>query len=253
MRTSTRWKLIGIASLSTLASLSGSAFADLLYDCSLVGNPSYNALDSLNLNITAPLTRDDMESAMTDLKAYCCQIGVVTDKCESVAQSRTNPESPYIFDQLVSRGFFKLDNKIDGSKDAKADAWFMKVKERTDSGKGKVPVSIQNTFVDVRQPAKWYQPNLTEDTCEIKNYDDLDLAARYTAVCMQSACITRKFFLASSDLNSRYNQSACESMARKRIEDEMTYIQTLMVRKTNTLMDDVRSTYTKSYLLETRW
>lgn len=83
--------------------LGGSVFADIVYDCSLVANPNYNALDSLNLNITAPFTRDDMESAMTDLKAYCCQTGKLKDNCESVKQSTTNPESPYIFDQLVSR------------------------------------------------------------------------------------------------------------------------------------------------------
>lgn len=103
------------------------------------------------------------------------------------------------------------------------------------------------------QPAKWYQPNINPGSCEIKNYDSLDLAARYTAVCMQSACITNKFFLATTDVNQRYDQAGCERMARQRIEDEMTYVQTLMVRKTNSLMTDTWETYAQSYMLETRW
>ena len=104
----------------------------------------------------------------------------------------------------------------------------------------------------MRQPAKWYQPSLNNANCEIRNYNELDLAARYTAVCRQAACITNKFFLAVGDLDNRMNLTACEAVARKRIEDEMTYVQTLMVRKSNTLMNDVRSAYTQSYLLETR-
>ena len=103
MRSYRAWKLIGIAAISYLATLGGTAFADLLYDCSLVANPGYNALDLLNLNITSPLTRDDMESAMTDLRAYCCQKGIVTDKCENIQNNQSNAESPLIFDHLVSR------------------------------------------------------------------------------------------------------------------------------------------------------
>ena len=103
MRSYRAWKLIGIAAISYLATLGGTAFADLLYDCSLIANPGYNALDLLNLNITSPLTRDDMESAMTDLRAYCCQKGIVTDKCENIQNNQSNAESPLIFDHLVSR------------------------------------------------------------------------------------------------------------------------------------------------------
>ncbi|MBP6910630.1 hypothetical protein KBC03_03440 [Patescibacteria group bacterium] len=102
------------------------------------------------------------------------------------------------------------------------------------------------------QPAKRYEPNLNPSTCEIDNYDSLDLAARYTAVCKQAACITQRFTIAVSDLTPRYDETSCEAMAKKRIEDEMTYIQTLMVRKSNTLMKDMWQSYTQSYLLETR-
>lgn len=102
------------------------------------------------------------------------------------------------------------------------------------------------------QPAKRYEPNINQSTCDIENYDNLDLAARYTAVCKQAACITKKFTIAVSDLNPRYDETNCEAMAKKRIEDEMTYIQTLMVRKSNTLMKDMRQSYTQSYMLETR-
>lgn len=53
--------------------ISGSAFADLLYDYSLIQNDTQSALASLKLNPTAPLVQTDRASAMTDLKAYCCQ------------------------------------------------------------------------------------------------------------------------------------------------------------------------------------
>ncbi len=112
MKTSTAWKLVGIGVIGSLTLVGGSAFADVLYDCSLVSISDYNAIDALKLNIQAPLTKDDMQGALSDLKAYCCQIGAVTNDCDSAKQSTSNPESPYIFDQLVSRGFFKLDNKI---------------------------------------------------------------------------------------------------------------------------------------------
>lgn len=69
---------------------------------------------------------------------------------------------------------------------------------------------------------------------------------------MQSACITSKFLTTTIEIGQRYDTLRCDALTRKRIEDEMKYVQTLMVRKTNTLMNDVRSTYTQSYLLETR-
>ena len=252
MQKSTWWKLIGMTAIGSLALAGGSVSAKLLYDCSLVAVSDHGILQSAAIGWTVPLNQDDMKDALTDLKAYCCQQGEITERCEGVKQSTTNPQSPYMFHQLVSRWFFKLDNKIDGSKDSKADEWKTKLKEWEESGKGNAPVTIQNTFVQTRQPSKRYQPRLIEQTCEIANYNQLDMAARYTAVCMQSACITRKFFVTTSDLDSRYDQTACEAMARRRIETEMTYIQTLMVKKTNTLVWDTWNAYTKNYLVETR-
>ena len=70
---------------------------------------------------------------------------------------------------------------------------------------------------------------------------------------MQSACITDSFTLATNDLTDRTDLNKClYNITSKRINDEMTYIQTLMVRKTNTLMGNVRTTYAQSYFVETR-
>lgn len=55
----------------------------------------------------------------------------------------------------------------------------------------------------------------------------------------------KKFVLATNDLVDRYDTTSCMNMANQRIRDEMTYVQTLMVRKTNTLMKDVWQTYTQ--------
>ncbi|MBP6910631.1 hypothetical protein KBC03_03445 [Patescibacteria group bacterium] len=133
--TSAARKLIGIASIGTLFAVTSSAFADLLYDCSLVGNDVNTKIDGLRLTTKNPLNRDDLSSSMSNLKAYCCQINIASDKCAGPKENTSNPESPYAFDQMVSRGFFKLDNKIDGSKDTKGEERAKKVKEWTESGK----------------------------------------------------------------------------------------------------------------------
>ena len=105
----------------------------------------------------------------------------------------------------------------------------------------------------MRQPTKWLQARIDPKNCEITNYDSLDLAARYAAVCMQSACITNSFVLATNDLQKRTDLNTClYDLTSRRINDEMTYIQTLMVRKTNTLMGNMRTTYAQSYFVETR-
>lgn len=234
------------------ASISSAVFADVVYDCGLVTDDPASLLEKMNLSSNGALKQEDMENAMTDLKAYCCQQQILKNDCDSAGGNNDNPESPYIFDHLVSKWFFKLDNKTDGSKDSKAQERADKLKEREESGKWKTPVTIQNDFVEAWQPTKWRAANIKEENCEITNYDSLDMSARYSAVCLQSACITRKFFSAAWDLDQRYDERACESLAQKRIDNEMTYIQTLMVEKSNLLMKDVWQTYTQSYLLETR-
>lgn len=245
-------KAIGLILLGTLTSFSGFVVADIVYDCDLVANDKYNALSNLWINTLSPLTTNDLESAMTDLKSYCCQIGAIVNQCDGAKQNSTNAESPYIFDQFVSRGFFKLDNKRGNSKDSKADERATQLKTWEEDGNGNAPISLQNSLIQTWQPTKWYQPRINQSNCQIENYEDLDLAARYVAVCRQATCVTRKFFTTNSDLDSRSDLSRCEALAKKRIEDEMTYVQTLMVRKTNTLMSSVWQTYTQSYLLETR-
>lgn len=245
-------KTASIILISFLYSITAVVFADELYDCNLVVNDTTSALNSINLTLKTPLSESDSENAMTDLKAYCCQEDILKNGCDAVSESESNPESPYIFDQLVSRWFFKLDNKVDGSKDTKASERADDLSKREQTWTGNLPVSIQNTFIEVRQPAQWDQANINTHTCEITNYDTLPLSARYTAVCEQSTCITQKFFQAVSDLTQRYDEMACKSMAKKRINDEMSYIQTLMVEKTNALMENVWQTYTQSYMLEDR-
>ncbi len=246
------YKAVWSISLVGLAIASSFASADILYDCSLVANENFNPLSSINVTTVNPLSSDDLEGALADLKSYCCQIGSIVNECEGPTQNTSNAESPYIFDHLVSRWFFKLDDQLGDSKDSKGDEWATKLKEREDDGKWNAPVSLQNTFLQVRDPAGRYKARINNNTCQIENYGDLDLATRYTAVCRQAACVTSKFFVTTSDLDSRYNLAWCEDLAKRRIEDEMTYIQTLMVRKSNTLMTNVWETYTKSYLLETR-
>ena len=88
---------IGIGTISML--LSGAAFADLTYDCSLVVNDS----PKVSVQTTAPLSKEDIASSLTDLKSYCCQQKILVQGCEGAKNSTTNPESPYLFDQLVSR------------------------------------------------------------------------------------------------------------------------------------------------------
>lgn len=128
-------KLLFLASAGAFFAFSSSASADLLYDCSLVGKDATTAMNNLKLTTKNPLNKDDLNISMENLKAYCCQINVSTESCEAAKENTSNPESPYIFDQMISRGFFKLDNKIDGSKDSKGDERAKKVKEWTDSGK----------------------------------------------------------------------------------------------------------------------
>lgn len=245
-------KAISLVTVATLTSLSGFVVADIVYDCDLVASNTYSPLSTLWVSTLNPLSATDLENSLSDLKSYCCQIGSIVDQCEGPKQNTTNAESPYIFDQLVSRGFFKLDNKRGNSKDNKADWRATQLKKREDDGQGEVPIAIQNSFLQTRQPTQRYKARINTTNCQIENYGDLDLAARYVAVCRQAACVTSKFFTTNSDLDARADISACEALAKKRIEDEMTYIQTLMVRKTNTLMSNVWQTYTQSYLLETR-
>ena len=97
------YKIVGIIALAALSTLSSSAFADVLYDCGLVtGNPT-SALESLKIKGVSPLSKDDMNASMNNLKAYCCQQKVFKDACEGSEGNDKNPESPYIFDQFVSQ------------------------------------------------------------------------------------------------------------------------------------------------------
>lgn len=244
-------KLLCIGCMGAVSLMSASVFADLLYDCSLAVNDSSATLDHLSIT-SWPLSKDDRSTAMSNLKAYCCQQWIMQNGCESVSATENNPESPYIFDQLVSQGFFKLDNKLDGNSDTKGKERKEKLTSWEESGKWVVPVVIQSTFVESRQPTKRQQAQLNTNTCDITNYESLDMSARYTAVCLQSACITSTFLNAVWDLDQRYDETNCEAMARQRIDNEMSYVQTLMVQKTNTLMEDTWKTYTQSYMLETR-
>lgn len=148
-------KLIGLTIIGALSIRSAPLFADTLYDCSLVIHEPKDAIDNLKLKSDKPLSTDDMHTAMDNLKAYCCQQEILTEGCESAQENRDNPESPYAFDQLIGKGFFKLDNKVEGSEDSKAKEWKDAVKERTDVGTGKLPVSIQTKFVEIWEPAKW--------------------------------------------------------------------------------------------------
>lgn len=85
------------------ASISGAVFADIVYDCGLVTDDSASLLEKMNLSSNGALKQEDMENAMTDLKAYCCQQQILKNDCDSAGGNNDNPESPYIFDHLVSK------------------------------------------------------------------------------------------------------------------------------------------------------
>lgn len=106
-------KTMSLTIAGALSLVSAPLFADTLYDCSLVINDPHSAIDNLKLQSDKPLSSDDMHAAMDNLKAYCCQQAILTEGCESAKENRDAPEIPYAFDQLVSKGFFKLDNKVE--------------------------------------------------------------------------------------------------------------------------------------------
>lgn len=221
------------------------------FDCSLTTNSQNNLSWTIWLyQKDWPLNTKTLQVAFTHLKNSC-------DNKVWWAESRL------LFDHLLDIWFRKLDAYEDATlrynqeADKKWQERQDKIKEFTDTKKTTTPEDIINTFVDFWGDNPQSKPTLNAITCEVENYDTLNLYKRYLATCEAARCIAIK--KASFVWDDAFQSSAwlvqtnmCATIATNRRNTELAFVRQLTVRAGGRIVESSFTSYTNTYF-KSRW
>lgn len=226
----------------------------LFYDCWMAevqDEKADNISWAKNLNITNTLfTKPALEASFLHLRNYCKQIP-------------EGMESPYLFDHLLDISFRQLDAYDDETLryklpiDKEASEWAIQLNELTTNVATTTPEKIINTFNDFRMD----DPSMlttTDSSCNVANYDKLNLYKRYIAACQISRCIsiktTTRVTQNTTQTSAGLVQSdLCETIVDSRKNTELAYIRQLISRSAVRTIDNMFTSYADRYFKERWW
>lgn len=204
-------------------------------------------------------TDQDMQQAARYLIQYCCESISDQEGCSGVSTSQGNyyPESPYIFDHLITIGMRKLDGiqehcdqlgiscQATTNYQIEATNRREKITEIAEDTEGYPPLQIESLFKDFR----W-----TTDTFLEK---DTLLSNAYFKMCEEAVSIRNAIGGNNNDTDRNLTdwrglKAICDDLVKKRYEMELQYVRTLMVEKWLQYMVQNLRSYFFDYYLENR-
>jgi hypothetical protein len=206
-------------------------------------------------------TKQDLATALGFLQHYCCEEFNQKDAskqsvCSNLPQGgKYYPQSPYIFDHLVSVGMRKLDAKEDDCKalhidcilqngNAQALEWRRKINEIMESTEWYPPSAIQEYFYKYR----WTTENIS---------DPKVIHSLYYTMCDEAQRIRTAIGINANDVDAeltygKWLAGYCYEMAQQRYEKEVHFVRTMMVQKGIQYHQQNLSSYLKTYFIDNR-
>ena len=221
-------------------------------DCSKVFNKDVWDNESI-----LPIT--DLEIAINNLETYCCSTNRKNEEyCKNLDKSEVYPDSPYLFDHIVDVWLRRLDAEINWSYDWMSfdEKWLArrtKVDEIANSKDGTPPIELKNIFDKNFKFNILFFWEIKEN--DLSNYKDMTLYDRYNNRCEISKYIYEKLAPSNKILALKKDGTAvkkCKIITDARIEAEILYVKTLMMQKSNQILNENIQTYTNDYFAKER-
>lgn len=206
-------------------------------------------------------TKQDLQTAVSFLQHFCCEefnkwAWEKDSVCADLpAGGKYYPQSPYIFDHLLSVGMRKLDAKEDDCKNLAIDCTLQngntkalerrrKINEIMESTEGYPPSVIQEYFFKYR----WTTENISDPNVVTNMY--------YT-MCDEATRIREAIGLNANDVDAkltgkRWLNRLCYDIVENRYEKEVHYVRTVMVQKGIQYHQQNLSSYIKTYFIDNR-
>lgn len=207
-------------------------------------------------------TKQDLKTALTFLQSFCCEEfnkwakNEKNSVCANVWESdKYYPQSPYIFDQLLSIGMRKLDAKEGDCKSLWIDCTLQngntkalerrrKINEIMESTEGFPPSVIQEYFLKYR----WKMENIADPTM---------ITNLYYTMCDEAQRIREAIGINSADIDAQITHGQglawmCYQIAQQRYEKEVHFVRTVMVQKGIQYHQQNLSSYLKTYFVDNR-
>jgi len=239
------------------------AFASSSNDCQLFSSDykviSEQAIKKLGYEYIFPA--EALEQSLLNLKTYCCKsVDPSDDYCKKNKNNLPQyyPESAFLYDHLIDVWIRRL-NAFDNltywlQSDIIWKEWrdrIIKNSESKDWTTAKIIFDKYQKYRTVKNPIITADSSsiINNETVFKSNYNNIDqvsLFDKYISLCF----ITKKIYEPfkgsvwignPSDSNSYY--SKCLKLIKNRISQENTYVQSLIIRKSNKLLIDVNKAY----------
>lgn len=258
-----------------LYSLVSVAFADDKDDCLFVlGNSlswwNENSTDPIKAQLAKALPKEAIEKALDNLSSYCCDVNERDESWCTKANDSIYPESVYLFDHILDVYLRRLDAKQQN--DNWADLLYglepddMWLEWRTfitniwNNVKGSLPLQIKEKFNAMWKLTNKVDKFLGNDSNNIKtwkssltwaiaNYDNWTLRDKYNLACDLSKFITEDYLGITSPKLTTTEFDLCKNLINKRISNEKTYTQLLLMQKANVLLAWNMKSYLNTYFV----
>lgn len=227
---------------------------------------------------------ENLKRALINMKAYCCRQKLLETKlffetCEADKSlwwdSDKLPFSPMLFDQLLDVALRALEGNItqtysDAIWDPLALEWRDLMDEFGWSTGGILPQAIQNKFNEYWKPQPEYElirydwqssaaylsqiNQMEHDKKILSNFDDRSLYTKYMNICPIVTYLTFKIDggnIQARDMLSMFN-SCYEKVIPNILKQESDYVESTIITKSNTLLNDGMSNHIEHYFFKTR-
>jgi len=256
------------------------------------------------------LTKDDLNTALLNLKKYCCEKNIwwIDQEVCNIDKSSFNPnamDSQYLFDHIFDVMMRRL-NWLTGDKniyensnmkdvDDKWKEWRQFMDDKAEDLEWSDAQSIIDKYQEYwmkSKPSLWYDITEsinwtfgahtndelflkyvsgmwgTDESVQVaealKNYDKWTLYDRYSNVCAMSKYFYALLNYTNSDnsdrraIVDRLAEWACEKVVQSQIENENKYVQTVVQKSANLLMENyiewyLQYLYDRSTKLKAMW
>ena len=229
-----------------------------------------NNTDPIKANLAKAMPKEAIEKAVSNLSSYCCDINERDESWCTKTNDSIYPESVYLFDHILDVYLRRLDAKQKG--DNWADLLYsltpddMWLEWRTfitniwNNAKGSLPLQITEKF-----SAMWKLTNKVDSfqdsddstiktrknslTWAIVNYDNWTLWDKYNLACDLAKYISEDYLYITSKKLTTQEYNLCKSLVEKRITNEKTYTQLILMQKANVLLAWNMKSYLNTYFV----
>ncbi len=236
-----------------LIAISGQTFA---HDCSLVDGSENNnfAIADTLASYKAFMPAEAIKTALIHLKAYCCS-QIIPDNTICIQDKKilpaTYPESEFLFDQLLDVSMRRLDGATTLAYNLEVDSTALnwrKIIARIVAQ----PAGQQGNEINTQFATYFTKHELTSQDL-LQNYNDIDrvsLQDKYDWTCQLIKSLYTDLKRSNLTVIDDATMTKCWKIVSSRVSREKNYVQVLMTKKSNQLLNETTTAYTKKYFVE---